>query len=177
MLNKELFTEDEKAILRNLPEEYRWIARDKDGMIYVYDILPTRLDSRFALKGIWRSLSVFENIFKGVTWENSPICFRDPVLDDEEREYLKNIIRPFLKNVIYIKKAQGTYYENTVRINGKQLNKILFFENIKICCLNEFGVIQTITLPAFKEGTKYIGMESGKEYTLDDLGFTKKEFS
>lgn len=177
MLNEELFTEDEKAILRNLPKNYKYIARNKDGMIYVYDILPTRLDSRFVLEGFWLNLTVFENIFIGVTWENSPICFRNPILDDEEREYLKNIIRPFYKKVICIKKEQVNYYEKTLRINGEQLNEILFFENIKIRCLNEFGVIQTITLPVFKKDTKYIGMESGKEYTLDDLGFTKKEFS
>lgn len=72
-----MFTEDEKAILRNLPEKYRWIGRDEDGMIYVYVRLPVKMTSKFSGRGGWENLSMFKNIFKNVTWENSPICFRE----------------------------------------------------------------------------------------------------
>ncbi|MST81546.1 hypothetical protein [Bilifractor porci] len=145
------FTEDEKIILRNLPKEYKYIARDKDGMIYVYDMLPTRLYSRFALKGIWRSLSVFENIFKGVTWENSPICFRDPqILDDKEREYLTAVLKP-LPKVKTIKKVE------TPMINSEYL--MVIFRNREI-----------MSFPFFKLHAMYRGMEVGREYTLKELG-------
>lgn len=146
------FTEDEKIILRNLPKEYKYIARDKDGMIYVYDMLPTRLYSRFALKGIWRSLSVFENIFKGVTWENSPICFRESVLDDKEREYLKAVLKPFRSQIKAVRKCCSTYRKREYIHVGMNGDEILF--------------------PYFETGKMYNGMEPGREYTLEELGIT-----
>ena len=38
------FTEDEKVILRNLPDEFRWIARDKSlNQLYVYTLKPNQI--------------------------------------------------------------------------------------------------------------------------------------
>lgn len=154
------FTEDEKIILRNLPKEYKYIARDKDGMIYVYDMLPTRLYSRFALKGIWRSLSVFENIFKGVTWENSPICFREPVLDDEEREYLKTVLKPFRDKIVSVKKRLSC-----ISYDDEFVKKYEEFIDVQIGNNHMW-------FPNFESRTMYKGMKAGKEYTLEQLGIT-----
>lgn len=150
--NTTMFSEDEKAILRNLPKEYRWIARDKDGMIYVYDMLPTRLYSRFALKGILRSLIVFENIFKNVTWDNSPICFRDPILDDKEREYLKAALKPFRSQIKAVRKCYSTYYKKEFIHVVMKDDEILF--------------------PNFDVGKMYKRMEIGRSYMLEELGIT-----
>ncbi len=39
-LQKWEFTEEEKRFLKALPEDYKWIARDKDGDLYVYKTEP-----------------------------------------------------------------------------------------------------------------------------------------
>lgn len=177
MTNETLFTEEEKIILRSLPEQYKWIARDDTGLCIYCEKPKSRSEEKIFINAgsIYINIFIFEHIFKNVTWENSPICFREQVLNNAERKYLKNIIRPFYKNVTHIKKECG-YYDSIPYPNGEQLKKKLFFENIEIWYLNEIRLAQTIILPAFEKGTKYIGMEIGKEYTLDDLGFNKQEF-
>ena len=36
------FTNDEKAIARNIDKEYKWIARDRDGELCIYDGKPEK---------------------------------------------------------------------------------------------------------------------------------------
>lgn len=48
-----------------------WIARDKDGSLWLYTNKPTRKDRVFA-DGKAFSLLVPQDLFKEVTWENSP---------------------------------------------------------------------------------------------------------
>ena len=67
------FTEDEKAILRNLPEVYKWIARDSDGDLYVYESKPSK-EGEF-----WNALSccawtLFTHIFQTIKWEDEEPC-------------------------------------------------------------------------------------------------------
>ena len=72
-----------------------------------------------------------------------------PILDDEEKEYLNAVIRPFKDKVKYIRKrgtSRGEY--------------------IEIGILNDSAII----LPYFEKGTMYKGMEAGKQYTLKELG-------
>ncbi len=60
------FTEDEKAILRNLPKEYKWIARDKDGDVLVYDNEPTKRNT------YW--LRIFNHLFQSIQWSDKEPC-------------------------------------------------------------------------------------------------------
>lgn len=71
------------------------------------------------------------------------------VLDEKEKEYLNNIIRPFRDKVIFIKK-------DSVRSG----------EFISIAIKNDVN----IDLPNFETGKMYKGMESYKKYTLTKLG-------
>lgn len=76
----------------------------------------------------------------------------EPVLDDAERRYLKNVIIPFKDKVRFIKKRcidDGIYY-------------------IVIELFN-LGMWDSIFLPYFKDETMYKNMELNKEYTLEDL--------
>ena len=63
-------TEDEKAILRNLPDEYKWIARDEDSKLYFYRDKPEKCVD------VWMSgrgsifLYLFNHLFKMVKWED-----------------------------------------------------------------------------------------------------------
>lgn len=72
------------------------------------------------------------------------------ILDDEEKEYLKNVIKPFKSRVSDIVKRKYNSEENyiVIHING----------------------MSTIYFPNFKEGTMYKNMEVNKEYTLKELG-------
>lgn len=71
-----------------------------------------------------------------------------PILDDEEKEYLSVVIRPFKDKVKYIRKcctSRGEY--------------------IEIGILNDSAI-----LPYFNKNTMYKGMELEKQYTLKELG-------
>lgn len=70
------------------------------------------------------------------------------ILDEVEEEYLRAVIKPFYKRVINIRKA-GYFDTEYILIN-----------------LNA----DTITLPYFKKGEMYKGMEPNKSYSLQELG-------
>ena len=79
--------------------------------------------------------TVYENVFD--------------VLDEKERKYLKDVIRPFRNRVKHITK--GNVFECK--------------EFITICIDDYYAV----NLPLFEKGTMYVGMETDKNYTLEDL--------
>ena len=82
-------------------------------------------------------------------WMAQP--YREPILDDAERKYLADVIRPFRNKIDTISKFQtwdgGSQY---IHISMKD---------------NHMG-----TLPVFPKGTMYKGMEDGKHYSLKELG-------
>ena len=79
--------------------------------------------------------------------ENGYIVEKE-ILDEEEKEYLKAVIRPFKDRVKFIFKTE---------YNGECFIEIL---------LNNDKMI----FPSFKKGTMYNGMGENKEYTLKELG-------
>lgn len=84
-------TEDEKAILRSLPKEYRFITRDKSGELYIYGDKPKK-----GYGGVWENgignkvfhLMMFNHLFQMVRWEDDePWKFEDLLnLDVKESE-------------------------------------------------------------------------------------------
>ena len=72
------------------------------------------------------------------------------ILDDAEKRYLSNIIKPFRKRVDYIMKSSNS------------------------CCDKEYIFIRLdddfLSLPYFEAGTMYQGMELERAYTLEELG-------
>lgn len=77
-----------------------------------------------------------------------------PILDDVEKEYLSNVIKPFRDSVISICKHNLRGYEYVCTI---------FYDKF-YCNKNCFS------LPLFEKGTMYKGMELDKQYTLEELG-------
>ena len=71
------------------------------------------------------------------------------VLNEKEKEYLGNIIKPFKNKVTYIQKDGNRYREF-----------------IKIGIENDAD----INLPYFEEGKMYKGMNIRRAYTLSELG-------
>ena len=85
-------------------------------------------------------------------WANSE--YKEPVLTEEEKEYLSSVIKPFRKFVVYIEKIKY--------IDGWE--KIIFYsQNLKSweCMTN---------LPPFQSGTRFKGMKLNRQYKLEELG-------
>jgi hypothetical protein len=79
---------------------------------------------------------------------------KEEILDEAEKEYLRNVIKPFRNRVKYIKKEEDF-------VDGKQF--------IYIVLIREGGY-DDIPFPSFKKNAMYRGMEINKEYTLEQLG-------
>ena len=79
---------------------------------------------------------------------------KEPVLDDAERKYLSEVIRPFKNYVTEITKVKNECETD------KQFIRIM---------VNKYK-IEYIILPYFEENTMYKGMEVNKEYSLEELG-------
>ena len=75
--------------------------------------------------------------------------YKEPVLDEVERKYLSDVIKPFGHRVSYIVK----------RLNGSGYYIAII--------LNNFDVMN---LPYFTRNTMYKGMTVGREYKLKELG-------
>lgn len=78
---------------------------------------------------------------------------KEPILDDVEKKYLSEVIKPFRKKVSYISKLEKGYPETD------QFIKIMLINGEYIC------------LPYFtRESRMYIGMKKCRHYTLQELG-------
>ena len=77
------------------------------------------------------------------------IKLHKPILDNIEKNYLSNIIKPFRDRIDYITKVNLSNGKEYIFIKMKNYEKI--------------------SLPFFKAGTMYKGMENDKEYTPDEL--------
>ncbi len=76
----------------------------------------------------------------------------DEILDSTEKRYLAVVIAPFKDRIKSITK---------IDVGDKQYITIKQKESLSD---------GNIALPYFKSGTMYVGMESNKEYTLEELG-------
>jgi hypothetical protein len=78
---KKEFTDDELAIMRSLPKEFEWIARDDDGELYIFDKKPKNIN------GIWDNCErlnyfyFFEHLFKSITSEDEEPIFIDDYVE------------------------------------------------------------------------------------------------
>lgn len=79
---------------------------------------------------------------------------KKPILDEAEKEYLSNIIKPFCDIVECIAKHEH---------NDE-------YEYINIIYIDHAFGRFSIEFPCFKKGTMYKGMEIEKDYTLEELG-------
>ena len=75
--------------------------------------------------------------------------YKPEILDEAEKRYLRNVVRPFRDKVTYIRKF--VYSTGDAKID-------IVVENWYIC------------LPTFPKNQMYKNMEDDKEYTLEELG-------
>ena len=75
---------------------------------------------------------------------------KKPILDDIERRYLSNVIKPFIDRIEYIIKNSAYSPIEWITIKYKDGG--------------------ATPLPLFEKGTMYKGMEANKRYSLSELG-------
>ena len=70
------FTEDEKAILRNLPDEFNWIARDDDNdELFIYAFKPTKFNGTWIFdEGSVTDFDNFKHLFQSIQWSDEEPC-------------------------------------------------------------------------------------------------------
>ena len=69
------FTEDEKAILRNLKDRWRWIARDGDGSLRLFCVEPEKLDTLWVTPRCdFTPFRCFDHLFQSVQWKDDEPC-------------------------------------------------------------------------------------------------------
>lgn len=157
----EIFTDTERLILEKTEQYYKWIARDKDGYLYLYDTKPYRDedDETFNTGTVGNEIQIqkyFSDVlFKNVTWKNSPIQFRadEPLLTPKEREYLKFVFKPFASNIICVQKMRSDNTEYIVATTYKD----------------------SLVFPYFTKGTMYKKMKLETKYDLKELGIEYNE--
>ena len=75
-------TYDEKIILRNLPEKYKWIARDKNGLIFLYAKKPSKCE--YSWGGCKYMLLPLEHLFQFIQWEDDEPYLIEDLLGEEK---------------------------------------------------------------------------------------------
>ena len=76
---------------------------------------------------------------------------KETVLDEVERKYLSDVIKPFRENIEYIRKNKSAYID-------KQFISIGFYDD------------DYMYFPFFENDAMYKCMELGRKYTLEELG-------
>lgn len=129
-----------------LEEEFsidNWATRykfTKDGFLYWSDYCQE-----------WNFSGGIEELLTG---KSELVKIPKPILNEKEKEYLSNVIKPFRDRLVSICKTELLGYE-------------------LICIALEYPKKTTyknaLRLPFFEKGTMYKGMKLDKEYTLKEL--------
>lgn len=121
-----------------------------DTMKFLSNASFNNFEETFIVKKIWTDNCVELN--NGFLVNTIILDKIKEILDDEEKEYLRKVIKPFRKRIKYISLEDSVGEYNAVYI-------AVYLEND-----------DSMTLPNFKKGTMYKNMEVKKRYTLKELG-------
>ena len=79
---KPQLNEDEKVILRSLPKDYKWIARDLSGMVYIFIERPEK--GQAIWYGCRRPMIPFYHLFQFIEWEDEEPYSIEKLLGEEK---------------------------------------------------------------------------------------------
>ena len=117
-----------------------------------YKLTTYGLRKRYHLVQEWSDSSMLDDLLLGRV---DIVKKAKSIIDDAEKRYLSNIIKPFRKHIITIRKIQNYKYE---------FIEIVIYSNVEgVSC-------EVISFPYFKKSKMYKGIEINKEYTLKELG-------
>lgn len=74
---KEELTADEVVILKNIDKEYKWIVRDENGTLCLFETNPNKIGLHWCGR-YYKVFNAFKNIFQSIQWS-----------DDEPQEIAK----------------------------------------------------------------------------------------
>ena len=80
---KPQLNEDEKVILRSLPKDYKWIARDLSGMVYIFIERPEK--GQAIWYGCGQPMIPFYHLFQFIKWEDEEPYLIEDLLKGEEK--------------------------------------------------------------------------------------------
>lgn len=160
------YSEIEIQTAKNLiARGYEWIARDENDALYAFKTKPRKGGDAWNYGG-GVLLLVDENargvipIFDIIRWEDDePVRLRDivpQILTDEEREWLRTVVKPFRDRLKTVEAYDGLYYGRYV----------LFCVAPPEEWKNKADGHSIIQIPK----DSFAGMEDHKEYTPEELG-------
>ena len=114
---------------------------------FKYKFTKRGLRKRFITEQEWGNSCMLDDLLLGRV---EMVKAAKPILDNIEKNYLSNIIKPFRDRIDYIAKINLSHRREYILIKMKNY--------------------ELISLPFFAAGTMYKGMENDKDYTIKDLG-------
>ena len=111
-----------------------------------YKLTTYGLRKRYLTVEEWSNSSMLDDLLLGRV---EMVKAAKPILDNIEKNYLSNIIKPFRDRIDYITK---------VHLSNNREYIFIKMKNYEI-----------ISLPFFTAGTMYKGMENDEDYSLKDL--------
>lgn len=124
---------DNKSVYVNFPSHREWHGLEKELVLIK--------EGKF--------FKILPNNFTGTLEVKNGYIVEKEILDEEEKEYLSNVIKPFRDKIEYI--AKNTFKGD---------------EYIKIIIKNDCDIY----FPCFEKETMYKDMKINKKYTLEELG-------
>lgn len=73
-------TEDEKVILKNINKTFKWIARDIDGILYIYTSKPKKGITMWESDGL--PMISFDHLFQFIKWEDDEPYLIEELLEE-----------------------------------------------------------------------------------------------
>lgn len=108
-------TEQEKVVLQSIDSEFKYIARDKNGFLYLYVDEPTKQEKSWYPETDYSDLCAFNHLFKNISWEDEePTLIEDLLNSKSTEEILIN------KTMVY----KLEYWQNLLQrdnINSKKI--------------------------------------------------------
>lgn len=109
----------------------------------------------------WVNSTMLEDLLTG---ERQITKLPKPILDDVEKKYLSNVIKPFRNKILYIAKSETVKTYDNPNPKIYECIYIMYKDSTKKRNPYYMG------FPHFEKGTMYKSMKNNKKYTLEELG-------
>ena len=168
MDSKREYSEIEIQTAKNLlAKGYEWIARDEGNTLYAYKDRPAKRAGVWASAEDWLLLMGGDArgviplpLFENINWtDDEPVSIRDiapKILTDEEREWLRTVVKPFRDRLKAVKAYNGMFYGRYLEFSVEPPEEY-----------EQHGISHdSIQIPK----DSFAGMENDKDYAPEELG-------
>lgn len=155
-----IFTEEEKIIAKNFNPRLKYIARDKDGELYLFNNRPVKNDYMWSCVDIWDKspCQCGASLFKAIKWlDDQPVKIRDiydpQLLTNNEKQYLNTVLKPWEETIFGLKKTLADQFYYCI--------SILYTDPVKGDTV--------VDLPYRDSDNEYTGLEPNHTYSIAEL--------